>query len=107
LQQAIRSCTGREISVERSNVAQDRFWVAKTFLLMSVACIVSFSIIPLILYQRLPNRLSELIGGPITAAAVMVILLAMRWWRSLDRTRPTVPAATGSEVASKNRPIRP
>jgi hypothetical protein len=80
LQEAVQTSTGRSLPVERSQVAQDKFWLAKTFLLTAVQFTVIFSIIPLILHQRLPNRLSELLPGPIAAVLMIVLLATMRWW---------------------------
>ena len=80
LQEAIRATTGRTLSVEPPRVAHDRFWAVKTFLLTALQCTVIFSLIPLVLNQRLPNRPSEWLPGPIAAVAMMAVLFAMRWW---------------------------
>ena len=81
MQEAVRAGTGRTLPLERSRVAQDKFWVAKTVLLTAVVLTIAFSIIPLLVDQRLPNRLSEWLPGPITAIVTMALLLAVRWWR--------------------------
>jgi hypothetical protein len=91
LREAIRACTGHTLSVGRSHVEQEGFWTGqiKTFLLLAAIATVIFSLIPLVLEQRLPNRLIELLMGPITAAATMVGLLALRCWRrraAVDRS---------------------
>lgn len=81
LQETIQAKTGRTLSMEHSQVSQDRLWFVKTFLLTIVTFTVVFSMIPLILKQRLPNRLSEWLLGPIVAAVLMVVFVAMRWLR--------------------------
>jgi capsular polysaccharide biosynthesis protein len=83
LQEAIRACTGRTLSVDHSDEAQNLSWwdLTKTFFLSAAGCTVVFAVIPLIVYQRLPNRLSELLPGPIFAAVLMAVFLVVRWWR--------------------------
>jgi len=83
LQEAIRRATGRHLQVESSGAAENWSWseLVKTFLLTAAGCTAAFAMIPLITSQRLPNRLGELVGGPVTAALTMGILLVVRWWR--------------------------
>jgi hypothetical protein len=83
LREAIRVCTGRTLSVDHSDAAQNWSWwyLAKSFFLSAVGCTVAFSVIPLMIYQRLPNRWSELLPGPILAAVMMALFLVVRWWQ--------------------------
>jgi hypothetical protein len=83
LQEAIRACTGRTLSVDHSDEARNLSWwdLTKAFFPSAAGCTVAFAVIPLIVYQRLPNRLSELLPGPIFAAAMMAMFLVVRWWQ--------------------------
>ena len=84
IQEAFRARTGRTLSVELSDVAQDKFWVIKTLLATAVSITVALWIIPLIVHQRLPNRPSEWLPVPglIAAVILMAVFLTARWWRN-------------------------
>ncbi|MBX3747082.1 MAG: serine/threonine protein kinase [Verrucomicrobiae bacterium] len=83
LQEAIRRETGRTLPIERAKTAESWSWIelGKAFLLSAAGCTVAFAIVPLMTAGRLPNRLSEWMWGPLTAALSMAILLSARWWR--------------------------
>ena len=83
LQEAIRRATGRTLEIETANAAENWSWIelGKAFLLSAAGCTAAFAIVPLMTAGRLPNRLSEWIWGPLTAALSMALLLSARWWR--------------------------
>jgi len=83
IQDAFLANTGRALSLERSDIGQDRFWVIKTFLATAVSCTIGLWTIPLVLHQRLPNQLSEWLPmtALITALAITALFLFVRWWQ--------------------------
>jgi serine/threonine protein kinase len=98
LQEALRAHTGRSLSIERLDLPPERLGVlmTKTFLLSAVGCTLGFVLVQLLLEHRLPNRLSELIWGPLTAALTLSILLLLRWWLQGDAR----PSHGGAAAAS-------
>jgi serine/threonine protein kinase len=95
LQEAIRARTGRTLSVDHSDEAANLSWwdLVKTYFLTAAGCTVAFSVIPLVVDRRLPNQWSELVPGPIFAAAMMAGFLVMRW-----RQRRSTAVAKGGVV---------
>jgi hypothetical protein len=85
LQHAIRASTGRALAVDHSEEAQNLSWwdLAKTYLVSAAGCTVVFSLGSLVLDRRLPNRLSELLPGPIIATVMMAGFLVLRSWRAI------------------------
>ncbi len=83
LQEAIRIRTGRTLSVDHSEEAANLSWwdLVKTYFLTAAGCTIAFSVIPLVVYRRLPNQWSEFAPGPFLAAALMAGFLVMRWWQ--------------------------
>jgi serine/threonine protein kinase len=102
LQEAIRACTGRTLSVDQSDAAQNLSWwdLAKTFFLSAAGLTVIFAVIPLILWHRLPNGLGELWPGPVLAAVSMALFLIVGSWR-----RRSTAKAYGED--GKSSPIAP
>ena len=86
LPDAIRAATGRALAVDRSATPPSWAWaeLGKTFLVTTLTCTAAFVLIPVLLSQRLPNRWSELVWGPVTAALTMALLLAVRWWHQFS-----------------------
>ncbi len=114
LREAIRTCTGRMLSVDHSDEAVNLSWwsLAKTFFLSAAGCTVAFAVIPLVVYQRLPNRLSELVWGPIFAAVLMAAFLAVRLWRPRWASvvecdgRPGASQRQEAQIQSGETPLR-
>ena len=100
LQEAVRAATGRTLALEPSRVPQDRFWFVNTFLMAMVSLTIAFSLIPLIVHQRLPNQLSEFLSGPITAVVFMVMFLGVRWWRRRAASAGDLDALTSQEAGT-------
>ena len=65
LQEAIRIRTGRTLSVDHSEEAANLSWwdLVKTYFLTAAGCTIAFSVIPLVVYRRLPNQWSEFAPG--------------------------------------------
>jgi serine/threonine protein kinase len=80
LQEAIRAAAGRTLSVERSHVAQDKLWWAKTLFLMVLQFTAIFSAIPIIKDHRLPSW-GEFVFGPIFGAVMTAVTLLGLWER--------------------------
>jgi hypothetical protein len=89
LQEAVRASTGRALSVDHSDEAQNLSWwdLAKAYFLTAAGMTAVFAVIPLVVDQRLPNRLSELLPGPIFAAVMMALFLVWRWWRAVSAAK--------------------
>jgi hypothetical protein len=82
IHQAIRARTGQSLPIDRKEPGSSWSWaeLAKMFLVVSAICAGSFVLVQLITERRLPNRPSELIWAPITAAITIGLTLAVRWW---------------------------
>jgi serine/threonine protein kinase len=98
LQAAYRTCTGRSLAVERSDIAQDRFWVLKTMLVMAAFCTVALWTIPLVLHQRLPSGWNEWLPlhALIMAPTITAMFLGLRW---LQRRLARQPGRSDSPQA--------
>ena len=89
LQEAIRACTGRALSVDHSDEAHNLSWwnLAKTYFLTAAGMTVVCALLPLVVDKRLPNRLSEVLPGPIFATGMMAVFLVWRWWRAVSTAK--------------------
>ncbi|NQV32521.1 MAG: protein kinase, partial [Phycisphaeraceae bacterium] len=89
LQEAVRVRTGRTLSVGHLDVAQDTSWweYVKLYLFFAATSIPGFSLIPIMLEHRLPNRLIEFLPGPIFAIPMFFMCLTMPRWLGWFRNR--------------------
>jgi serine/threonine protein kinase len=82
LLEAIQIATGRTLTVGHADLGLGGYWagLVKTYLLSMLVCTVMFSMIPVILLHRLPNRLSEVIWGPLVPLLTLVFVYVIQWW---------------------------
>ncbi len=86
---AIQARTGRTLSVGHLDVTQETSWweYVKLYLFIAATSIPGFSLIPIMLEHRLPNRLSEFLPGPIFAIPMFFLCFTMPRWLGWFRDR--------------------
>ena len=102
LRDAIQARTGRMLPVDKSEEVQNVSWwdLTKAYLAMTAVFTVLFSVIPLMIHHRLPDRWSELWNGPIFATVLMAISLLERWLRGRSDPAKKIPPFSRMAILS-------
>lgn len=106
LTKAIRARTGRTLSVGHLDVTQKTSWweYVKLYLFLAATSIPGFSLIPIILKHRLPNRLIEFLPGPIFAIPMFFMVLTMPRWLGWFTGRGRRQQPEGKASQSEHQP---